>query len=206
MDKNQTPPKSRNPLRKLYNWVLHWAYTPYGVWALIITAFAESSFFPIPPDILLLPMALSRRKKAFYYAFLTTIFSVLGGILGFAIGLWLMDAIGIKVLEFYGAMNEFAKISMLYKKYSAIAVATAGFTPIPYKVFTIAAGACKINFTVFILASIVSRGARYFIQATLMVIFGQPIKNFIDKYFNILSLAFFVLLIGGFVLIKYVIH
>ena len=201
----QSIQSTKNPVKKLYYWVLHWAFTPYGVWALILTAFSESSFFPIPPDILLIPLSFSRPKKALWYAFLSSTFSVLGGVLGYAIGLWLMDAIGIKLLELYGAMEQFDKISQLYHQYSGLAVATAGFTPIPYKIFTIAAGACRINFAVFIIASTLSRSARFFILAGLLALFGEKIKKFIDKYFNIFSIVFMILLIGGFFLIKFVI-
>jgi len=197
---------TKNPVKKLYFWVLHWAYTPYGVLALILTAFSESSFFPIAPDTLLIPLSLSRPKKAMWYATICSIFSVLGGMLGYAIGLWLMNSIGIKVLEFYGAMSQFQKISDLYNQYSGLAVATAGFTPIPYKVFTIAAGACRINFLVFIIASALSRGARFFIVAGLMAIFGEKIKHFIDKYFNLLTIIFALLLIGGFLVIKFAVN
>jgi len=196
-------PATRNPLKKLYFWVLHWAYTPYGVWALVLTAFSESSFFPVPPDVLLMPMSLSRPKKAMWYAFLCSIFSVLGGILGYMIGLWFMDAVGVRVLKFYGAMEQFQKISQLYNQYSGLAVATAGFTPIPYKVFTIAAGACRINFAIFVIASTLSRSARFFILAGLMAIFGEKIKKFIDKYFNLLTLLFMIFLIAGFLIVKF---
>ena len=196
---------TRNPLKKLYYWVLHWAYTPYGVWTLILTAFSESSFFPVAPDTLLMPMSLSRPKKALWYATLSTIFSVLGGMFGYAIGLWLMDTVGVKILQFYGAMEEFEKISALYNKYSGIAVATAGLTPIPYKVFTIAAGACRINFGIFVLASALSRGARFFAEAILLAIFGEKIKELIEKYFNLLTILFVVLLVAGFVVVKFAI-
>ncbi len=194
---------TKNPLRRLYAWVLHWAHTPYGIWALVLTAFTESSFFPIPPDTLLIPLSLSRPKKALWYATLCSIFSVLGGILGYAIGLWLMDGIGMKVLELYGATSKFDQIAELYAQYNAIAVGIAGFTPIPYKIFTIAAGACKINFFIFVLASAVSRSARFFLVAILLMFFGEKVKTFIDKYFNLLTIVLTVLLIGGFIIVRY---
>ncbi|MBN2543054.1 DedA family protein [bacterium] len=196
----------KNPLKRLYNWVLHWAETPYGAYALFAVAISESSFFPIPPDVLLIALSISKPKKSYYYALLCTIGSVLGGILGYYIGYGLMEAIGIKILTFYGAMEQFEKIAYYYQQYDALAVGAAGFTPIPYKVFTIAAGACRISFPVFIIASIISRGTRFFIQAILLSIFGEKIKKFIDKYFNLLSLLFFVLLILGFVVVKLVIQ
>ncbi len=196
---------TKNPLKKLYYWVLHWAYTPYGVWALILTAFSEASFFPVAPDTLLIPLSLSRPKKALWYATLSSIFSVLGGMLGYAIGIWLMDAVGMKILEFYGAVAEFEKVSALFNKYSGIAVATAGFTPIPYKVFTIAAGACRINFFIFVVASALSRGARFFLEAGLLALFGEKAKVLVEKYFNLLTIVFLILLVGGFVVVKFAI-
>ena len=191
-------------IRKTYDWVLHWAETPYGAWALFILAFCESSFFPIPPDILLIALAISIPLKSFRYALICSIGSVLGGAFGYLIGVELMDTIGKPILEFYGVMAKYEHIGSLYNQYNAWAVGIAGFTPIPYKVFTIAAGAFKIDFGVFLLASFVSRSARFFIVATLIYKFGSPIKTFIDKYFNLLTIIFTILLILGFVLIKFI--
>ncbi|MBN1755137.1 DedA family protein [bacterium] len=196
---------SRNPIKRLYHWVLHWADTPYGALALFIVAFSESSFFPVPPDILLIALALSKPKKAYMYALICTIGSVLGGILGYFIGYAFMETLGFKILNFYGVLDKFEMIAQYYNRYNALAVGAAGFTPIPYKVFTIAAGACQINFPVFLIASIVSRGMRFFLQALLLSLFGEKIKNFIDKYFNLLSLLFLILIIMGFVVVKLVI-
>ena len=191
-------------IRKTYDWVLHWAETPYGAWALFILAFCESSFFPIPPDILLIALAISIPLKSFRYALICSIGSVLGGAFGYLIGVELMDTIGKPILGFYGVMDKYEHIGSLYNQYNAWAVGIAGFTPIPYKVFTIAAGAFKIDFGVFLLASFVSRSARFFIVATLIYKFGSPIKTFIDKYFNLLTIIFTILLILGFVLIKFI--
>jgi membrane protein YqaA with SNARE-associated domain len=191
-------------IKKLYDWVLHWAETPYGVPALFLLAFAESSFFPIPPDVLLITLSLSIPKKAFKYAFICTSGSILGGMAGYFIGYQLMDIIGIPILNFYGAMGKYEYIQALYRKYDAWAVGIAGFTPIPYKVFTIAAGAFKIDFIIFVLASIAGRAGRFFLVAGFIYFFGPPIKTFIDKYFNLLTFVFFALLILGFLLIKYV--
>lgn len=190
--------------RKLYDWVLHWAETPYAVPALFILAFAESSFFPIPPDVLLIALALSIPGKAFRYAAVCTFGSVLGGMAGYFIGYQLMDMLGVPILGFYGVMNKYEYIQTLYMKYDAWAVGIAGFTPIPYKVFTIAAGAFKIDFSVFVLASIASRAGRFLLVAGIIYFFGPTIKNFIDKYFNLLTLIFIVLLIVGFLLVKYI--
>ncbi len=189
-------------LKKLYDWVLHWAETPYGVPALFILAFIESSFFIIPPDVLLIAMALALPTRAFRFAFYCSLGSVLGGMFGYFIGMQFFDTLGKGVLDFYGAMEKYDYIAQKYNEYSAWVVAIAGFTPIPYKVFTIAAGACKVNFPIFVIASAISRSARFFIVAGLFYFFGPPIKTFIDRYFNILSILFVILLIGGFVLMK----
>jgi len=190
-------------LRKLYDWVLRWAETPYGSWALFILAFAESSFFPVPPDILLIALAISIPAKAFRYALICSAGSVLGGIAGYVIGYQFMDLVGFRILNFYGLMEKYDIISDLYGRYNAWAVGIAGFTPIPYKVFTISAGAFKINFPVFLMASVVSRSARFFLVGWLIYKFGAGIRSFIDRYFNILAVVFVVLLIGGFILIKW---
>jgi membrane protein YqaA with SNARE-associated domain len=190
-------------LRKLYDWVLHWADTPYGSWALFILAFSESSFFPIPPDVLLIALAVAKPKKAFHYAAICSIGSVLGGCLGYLIGWQFMASLGEKIIELYGLGDKIQQIEALYNQYDAWAVGIAGFTPIPYKVFTISAGMFKINFLVFILASFVSRSARFFILGGLIYIFGPKIQAFIDRYFNILAIAFTILLIAGFALIKH---
>ncbi len=190
-------------LRRLYDWVLYWAETPYGTWALFLLAFCESSFFPIPPDILLIALAVAVPKKALKYALICSAGSVLGGCFGYLIGRQFMASIGSPIVDFYGLGTKVEYIGTLYNKYDAWAVGIAGFTPIPYKVFTIAAGAFKINFSVFVLTSLVSRSARFFIVGGLIYIFGPRIQGFIDKYFNILAVAFTVLLVLGFVVIKY---
>lgn len=194
----------QNIIRKTYDWVLHWAETPYGSWALFILAFCESSFFPIPPDVLLIALAISVPLKSFTYALICSLGSVLGGAFGYYIGIELMDTIGRPVLEIYGVMEKYESIGELYNQYNAWAVGIAGFTPIPYKVFTIAAGAFKIDFFVFILASFISRSARFFIVSALIFKYGSPIKTFIDKYFNLLSLIFVILLVLGFIAIKFI--
>lgn len=190
-------------IKKLYDWVLNWAETPYAVPALFLLAFTESSFFPVPPDVLLITLSLSIPKKAFKYALLCTFGSIVGGMFGYFIGYQLMDLIGIPILNFYGAMEKYEYIRALYTKYDAWAVGIAAFTPIPYKVFTIAAGAFKIDFVVFVLASIAGRAGRFFLVAGFIYLYGPSIKDFIDKYFNLLTFAFFVLLILGFLLMKY---
>ena len=190
-------------IRKLYDWILRWAETPYGTWALFLLAFSESSFFPIPPDILLIALAVAIPKKSLKYALICSAGSVLGGCFGYFIGWQFMAGIGNGIIDLYGLTSKYDYIKTLYMDYDAWAIGIAGFTPIPYKVFTIAAGAFNINFPVFIVASLISRSARFFLVGGLIYIFGAGIQAFIDKYFNILVIAFTVLLIGGFVIIKY---
>jgi membrane protein YqaA with SNARE-associated domain len=190
-------------LRRLYYWILHWAKTAYGTWALFLLSFCESSFFPVPPDILLIALAVARPKKSFFYALVCSAGSVLGGCLGYLIGWQFMAGIGEKVISFYGLTSKVEYIQNLYMKYDALAIGIAGFTPIPYKVFTISAGALSINFYVFILASLVSRSLRFFLVGWLIYRFGPGIQFFIGKYFNILTVVFTILLVGGFLIIKY---
>ncbi len=189
-------------LRRLYSWVLHWAETPYGSWALFLLALSESSFFPVPPDVLLIALAVSIPKKSFKYALICTAGSLIGGCLGYLIGWQFMITVGEKIIQLYGLTHKMQYIKDLYMQYDAWAIGIAGFTPIPYKVFTISAGAFDINFTVFVIASAISRAARFFLVAWLIYLFGPKIKTFIDKYFNILAITFVVLLVAGFVIIK----
>lgn len=190
-------------LRRLYDWILHWAETPYGTWALFLLAFAESSFFPIPPDVLLIALAIAIPPKALKYALICSAGSVLGGCFGYLIGWQFMAGVGDSIIEFYHLTEKWVYIENLYRQYDAWAIAIAGFTPIPYKLFTISAGAFKINFAVFVFASAVSRSARFFIVGGLIYLFGPKIQAFIDKYFDILAVAFTVLLVAGFVVLKY---
>ena len=188
--------------KKLYNWVLKWADTPYGSWALFILAFSESSFFPIPPDVLLIALAVGKPEKALKFALICSIGSVFGGIMGYLIGWQFMAVVGDKIVAFYGLTEKVAHIASLYNQYDAWAVGIAGFTPIPYKVFTITAGAFRIHFLIFLIASAVSRSARFFLVGSLIFMFGPRIRVFIDKYFNMLAVAFTVLLVASFFLIK----
>ncbi len=202
-----------NIFRRLYDWVLGWADSRWGAWALFALAFAESSFFPIPPDVLLIALCLGALAKSFRYALICTAGSILGAMAGYAIGFFLWQNTAgefTSIADFFfriipGFTHEkYDQISHLYNQYDFWVVFTAGFTPIPYKLITITAGVFKVNFAMFIVASIISRGLRFFLIAWLIWKYGAPIKGFIDKYFNWLALAFTVLLIGGFLLIKYV--
>jgi membrane protein YqaA with SNARE-associated domain len=191
-------------LHNLYDWVLHWADTPYGVPALFLLAFAESSFFPIPPDILLIALAIAIPTRAFRYALVCSVGSVLGGMLGYVIGWQFYELVGAPIIAFYGYQEHYGKVAILYQEYGTWAVFIAGLTPIPYKVFTIASGAFYFPFLKFLAASILSRSARFFLVSALIWAFGPKIKGFIDKYFNLLVIAFTVALIGGFLVVKYV--
>jgi membrane protein YqaA with SNARE-associated domain len=193
-------------IRRLYDWVLHWAETPYGPAALFLLALAESSFFPIPPDPLLVALCLGAARKSLRFAALTTAASIVGGILGYAIGAGAWHAVqGWFFAYVPGVTPEaFERVRGLYDRYDFWAVFIAGLTPIPYKVFTLSAGVFGINFGTFILASALSRGLRFFAVAGLIYRFGPPIARFIDRYFDLLAWAFAVLLVGGFALVKYV--
>lgn len=191
-------------IKKMYDWVLHWAETPYGIPALFLLSFSESSFFPVPPDVLLIALAISIPKKSFKFAAICMIGSVLGGILGYGIGLYGYDAIGKPIVDFYHGQATMDSIKNLYDQYGFWGILTAAITPIPYKVFTIASGVFKFDFFSFLSASIIGRSTRFFIVAGLIWKFGPSIKDFIDKYFNLLCVVFMILLVGGFVLIKYV--
>jgi membrane protein YqaA with SNARE-associated domain len=190
-------------LRRLYAWVLQWALTPYATWALFLLAFSESSFFPVPPDVLLITLAVANPARAMHYALICSVGSLLGGCLGYLIGYQFMEAVGYKIVHFYGLDEKVAYIENLYRQYDAWAVGIAGFTPIPYKVFTIAAGMFKIDFNIFILASLLSRSARFFLVGGLIYFFGPGIQRFIDRFFNLLAVAFTVLLVLSFVVLKY---
>ncbi|MEE9496899.1 MAG: VTT domain-containing protein [Desulfobacterales bacterium] len=190
--------------RRLYDWVLLWAETPYGALALFLLALSESSFFPIPPDVLLIVLSIGAPKKSFKFALICSVGSVIGGCIGYIIGWQFMSGIGERIITFYGLNQKFDYIRELYRAYDAWAIGIAGFTPIPYKVFTISAGAFKINLWVFIVASVVSRSARFFLVGGLIYFFGPRIQSFIDNYFNLLAVAFIVFLIAGFVVIRYI--
>ncbi|MFI3295567.1 MAG: YqaA family protein [Rikenellaceae bacterium] len=200
-----TPQAKPNVMRRLYNWMLHWADTPWGTVALFILAFAESSFFPIPPDVLLIALCLGQPKKSFKYALICMAGSVCGAMLGYGIGYWAWEgALQDWFIPHVFSQEGFDGVGALYQEWNFWAVFTAGFTPIPYKIFTIAAGTFQIDFVMFVLASIIGRSGRFFLVGFLIWKFGPSIKGFIDKYFNLIAIAFTVLLIGGFVLIKYV--
>ena len=191
------------PIKRLYDWVLHWAHTPYGTPALFLLALAESSFFPVPPDVLLMALALGASHKSMRFALVCTAGSLLGGVIGYGIGFYGYEAIGKPIIDLYHGQPIMDKVSGLYEQYGFWGVLFAAVTPIPYKVFTISSGFFKFDFPQFVMASIVGRSLRFFLVAGLIWKFGPPIKSFIDKYFNILTIVFMVLLVGGFLILKF---
>jgi membrane protein YqaA with SNARE-associated domain len=190
-------------MRGLYDWTMRLAASDRAPAGLALVSFIESSFFPIPPDLMLIPMALANRLKAFWYASIATIASVLGGLFGYAIGYFLFDTVGKPLLDLYGYGGKFQEFATQYREYGAWIVFMAGLTPFPYKVITIASGVAAMNVPIFIVASIFGRAGRFFAVAALLYFFGQPIRAFIERYFGILTVLFFLLLIGGFAAVRF---
>ena len=190
-------------LRRLYDYVIELAGHPKAPWVLSGVSFAESSVFPIPPDAMLIPMILAERAKAWFFAAVCTVSSVLGGIAGYAIGYFLFEVVGKPILAFYGYEQAFADFAGRYNEYGAWIVFFAGVTPFPYKVITIASGATLLNFWVFMIASIAARGLRFFVVAALLYWFGPPIRAFIERRLGLVTTLFLVSLFAGFIAIKY---
>jgi len=184
-------------VRRLYDWVLSWAKTPYALPALVVLALMEASFFPIPPDVLLLALALSVPKKALRYAAWCTLGSVVGGVLGYVIGLTLWSSVDQFIFEHVFAQGKFEKVMEIYREQGVWVVFTAAFTPIPFKVFTVTAGVAKLDLVEFIAASAVGRGARFFLVAGIVRMMGARAKEFIDRYFNVLTVVAVALLLGA---------
>jgi len=195
--------KSGGWLRRLYHWVIGWADRPGGPAALFVIAFAESSFFPIPPDVLLIPLSLGRPTRALWFATLCTVGSVAGAMFGYLIGATLYQSIGVPILEFYGLTSQYQTIGRMYAENLLLSLGTAGFTPIPFKVFTIAAGGFGVSFPAFVAVSAVSRGARFFLVGGLITLFGERIRSFIERYFNLLTILFVIALVGGFLAVAF---
>ena len=196
--------RSPGPLRRLYDWTLALAGKRHAVWALAAVAFAESSFFPIPPDLLLIPMVLARRAKAWLLAGVCTLFSVGGGLFGYAIGYYLFDAFGGPLLELWGNEEKLSIFERYRDEWGAWIVVAGGFTPLPYKLITIASGAGKLDIGVFILASLLARGLRFYIVAALLWQFGPPARAFIERHLGWVTLGAFVILIAAVLAIRFV--
>jgi membrane protein YqaA with SNARE-associated domain len=190
-------------LQRLYARTLAIANGRHALPALLAVAFAESSFFPIPPDILLIPMILARPRRAFLLAGLCTVMSVLGGFLGYAIGYFLFDAIGRPILEFYHAMGRYDALKAAFAQWGAWIIIIKGLTPIPYKLVTIASGVAQFPIIPFALASLVSRSLRFFLLAALLWRFGEPVREFIERRLMLVTSLFAAALVGGFVALRY---
>ena len=190
-------------IRGLYDWTMGLASHRHAMWALVAVAFIESSVFPIPPDVLMIPMVLAARERAFWIATVATLASVAGGCLGYAIGFFFMDAVGTPILEFYGKADKFDDLAARFNEMGGWAVLVAGVTPFPYKVITIFSGATQLSLPLFIGVSVLARALRFFVLAALLWKFGAPIRTFIERWLGWLFTAFVVLLLGGFYLLRY---
>lgn len=190
-------------IRGLYDWTIALAQTRHAMWALAVVAFLESSVFPIPPDVLMIPMILARPRRAWAIAGLATAASVTGGLAGYWIGFGLFESVGRPVLDFYGKGEDFAVFAERYNAYGAWAVLVAGITPFPFKVITIASGATALSLPVFLVSAIVARGLRFFIVAALLWKFGAPIRDFVERRLALVFTAFCIALVGGFLAIGY---
>jgi membrane protein YqaA with SNARE-associated domain len=208
---NDTPPSddlararaTRNPLRKLYHWTLHWAATPYALPALVVLSFAESSFFPVPPDVLLIALCFCTPQRWFSLAAWCTAASVAGGLLGYVIGWGLWEAVGLPIVHMYRGEGVVEAVRVWYENYGFFGVLIAAVTPIPYKVFTIASGMMRFDLAQFVLASILGRAMRFFLVAGLIRMFGARVKPFMERHFELAATALAVLAILGFAAIKY---
>jgi membrane protein YqaA with SNARE-associated domain len=190
-------------LHRLYARVMALAASPYAAWWLAVIAFAEASFFPIPPDALLVPMALAKPRKAWRYAAICTVASVVGGALGYLIGYAVFDQLARPILNVYGYGNAYAAFQAKFQEYGVWIILVKGLTPIPYKIVTIAAGAARFDFAVFMMASVLTRGARFFLVATLLHFFGDSVRVFIERRLTLVTSALAVGVVGGFVALKF---
>ncbi|MGN6670848.1 MAG: YqaA family protein [Candidatus Nucleicultricaceae bacterium] len=190
-------------LRKSYNWILSYANKPHAIWVLGIISFAESSFFPLPPDPLLIAMIVANRQNAWRIAALCTVSSVVGGIVGYYIGAGLYETIGAWIVSSYGLEESFRNLQQDFLEWGFWIVALKGLTPIPYKIVTIASGVAGLNMTTFIIASIIARGFRFFMLAGLLWYYGPSIKNYIDRNLTLVTVGGLLTLIVGFVIVKY---
>lgn len=202
------PERPQGLLRRLYSWVLSWADHQYGTWALFLISMAESSFFPIPPDVLQIALSVAKPKRAFFYATVSAIASVLGGILGWMIGYALWEVCGPYFLKFVPGLSQEAvdHVGRLYQQNAFWAIFAAAFTPIPYKVFTLAGGIFQVPLPVLISASLLGRSARFFLVATAIYFFGPSVRKLLEERLELITLALFVLIVIGFVVVKYCLH
>src|SRR5712691_12669845 len=190
-------------LRRLYDWCIAAAGKPHASWIMGIVSFVESSFFPVPPDAMLIPMALARPDKAYFYATLCTLTSVAGGLLGYAIGAFLYDSVGLWLMQLYGYGNKIEAFREAYVKWSAWIILIKGVTPIPYKMVTIASGFAGYNFPMFVVLSAITRGARFTLVAGLVYWFGEPIRTFVEKRLELTMFIVLATIVAGFLLARY---
>jgi membrane protein YqaA with SNARE-associated domain len=190
-------------LKRLYDWLIRLASGPHAMLALAAVSFVESSFFPLPPDLLLIPMALAKPRRAWWMATVCTLASVAGGFVGYAIGYYLFDAIGRPVLEFYGAMGRYEALKQAFNNYGAWIIIIKGMTPIPYKLVTIASGVAHFDLATFAVASLISRSLRFYLLAALLWAFGDKIRDFIERRLMLVTTAFAAALVGGFFVLRY---
>ena len=191
-------------LQKTYNWMMQCAGHRRAPMALAAVSFAESSFFPIPPDVMLIPMVLANRAKAWFYATIATVSSVIGGLAGYAIGYFVFEYIGQPILNFYHYAEKFDQARHMFAENAFWILVIKGLTPIPYKILTIAAGVSHVELSTFIVASIIARALRFYLVAALLYWFGAPIRDFIEKRLTLVTTVFIVLLVGGFVALRYI--
>ena len=192
-------------MRRLYNWIMTQAAGPHATPVLAILAFLESSVFPIPPDVMLVPMCLANRHRAGFYALVCTVMSVVGGLLGYAIGFYLIESVGRGIIHFYGLDHAFEVYQAMFKDWGLWIILIKGMTPIPYKLVTIASGVARFDPVVFAFASLATRGARFFLVAVLLRRFGEPIRDFVERYLTLVTTGLVLIIIGGFVLARYAI-
>jgi len=200
------PPKTkrRGLVRRYYEWTMRHAQGPHAWITLALVSFTESSFFPIPGDLFLIPMALADRRRAFFLAGICTLASVLGGILGYAIGAWLYDSVGHWLISIYGYGDKVEWFRALYAKYGAWIILIKGLTPIPYKVVTIASGFSGYDLGTFIMLSFITRGARFYLLATLIYFFGERVRDFLERRLELALALFLIIVVGGFLVLRYV--
>jgi membrane protein YqaA with SNARE-associated domain len=192
-------------IKRLYDWMMGLAGDRRAPQALFWVSFAESSFFPIPPDVMLVPMVLKDRAKAWYYAGLATVASVLGGVAGYAIGYFLFESVGKPVFAFYGLTQKFDQAAAWFNEYGVPLLIIKGMTPIPYKLLTITAGAVHMNLLAFVGASIIARSMRFFLVAGLLYWFGEPIREFIERRLTLVTTVGVAVLVSGFVAVKFLV-
>lgn len=202
--------KRRGIIRRMYDWVLGWADSKYGTLALFLISFAESSFFPIPPDVLQVALSVSRPKRSYYYAFVSAVGSVLGAVIGYYIGYAFWAALGDFFYSYVPGVNQenVDHVGKLYQDHAFLSIFAAAFTPIPFKVFTIAAGMFSqyVSLHTLLLASALGRGCRFALVATMIYFFGERVRTLLEKHLEVMTIALFILVVGGFIAIKYLMH